>query len=189
MPPDSPPPSGGVRRFFKRVKKVFKPSGQAPASHVPSTPPQAPTGDPLPQPGPSRAPTPTLVPQLPAGSQQAAISPQSAPSPSQPPPTALPSVANSDQPANTESSLALAKKAGAYVWRGLKIALPVIKECSGAFPPLQAAVGGLMEVANAVEVSNTIICVLTYPSFGSGCRELPRTGRTTRSSTRNCKLW
>lgn len=162
MPPDSPPPSRGVRSFFKRigrgVKKAFKPSDQAPASHVPSASPQTPPRGSPTQTVTSRALTPVLPPQSSARSQQGVVPLQPALSPGQPPPITSPSAANSNQTGSMGSSSALgADSAGANAWGGLKTALQVLKECSVAFPPLQAAVGGFLKVADVVEVGDDIL--------------------------------
>lgn len=177
MPPDSPPPSGRVSRFFKRVthgvKKALEPGDRASASRATTASPQAPPGALIPQPAPSRAPTPALPPTSPAGSQQAPVSPQPAPSPSQPAPTNSPSAGN--------SGLTLAaKNAGANARSGLKTALQALKDCSAAFPPLQAAVGEVLTMVNVVEVGGLIPHALECYSFGCGNRPPPRIGRITK---------
>ena len=44
-------------------------------------------------------------------------------------------------------------------WNGLKLALKILKEASSAFPPLQSAVGGLLEILKAIDVSSCALVV------------------------------
>ena len=160
MLPDSKSPPGQIRSFFKRVtngtKKVLNRGDRAPISRTHSPLPQTPPGDSPPQHVSSSEPILAPPSQTPSRSRQPTTSPK---------PAIVTSLlaAESDQTAKAESSLALtAKKAGANAWTGLKPALQALKECSVAFPPLQAAVGGLLVLADVVEVSDTVSHALTH---------------------------
>ena len=151
MPPGSSP--GRARRFLKRITKVFKPGGQTPTSRTASPPPVAQPSASFSQPAtPSREPVLIASPQLPAQSQQLDALPQPEPTPAEPAPTSSPSVTAGDPPANAESTLTLAKKAGEAAWSGLKVTLRSLEKSSDVFPPLKAAVGGFLGVVDIFEV-------------------------------------
>ena len=145
MPPGSSP--SRVHRFFKHVKKVFKPGDQPPTSRTASPPP-------LVQPttrSRELVPVPSLEP--PGQSQQPGVLSQPEQIVTEQAPAPPPSGTVGDLSANAESTLALAaKKAGAEAWSGLKVALRLLEKGSDVFPPLKSAVGGFLGVVDIFEV-------------------------------------
>src|ERR1700730_7861255 len=57
----------------------------------------------------------------------------------------------------TPKSLQTAEEASAVAFEGFKTALKSLKECAGAFPPLKAAVVGLLACMEAVDVCQSPI--------------------------------
>jgi len=55
-------------------------------------------------------------------------------------------------PPNTGSKV---KEVAGVAWEGLKTSLALLNESSGCLPPLKAAVGGLVALIDAIEVSET----------------------------------
>ena len=55
-------------------------------------------------------------------------------------------------PPNTGSKV---KEVASVAWEGVKTSLALLNESAGCLPPLKAAVGGLVALIDAIEVSET----------------------------------
>ena len=105
-------------------------------------------------PTPSRPPSPTHQ-SASAVTQKGANAPSSAhavPSTSQVTSSSTSGNRLNLAPPNTGSKV---KEVAGVAWEGIKTSLVLLNESSGCLPPLKAAVGGLVALIDAVEVSET----------------------------------
>ena len=59
------------------------------------------------------------------------------------------------------------KELASVAWEGVKISLALLNESSGCLPPLKAAVGGLVALIDAIEVSETNLPLSSRGSYSA----------------------
>jgi hypothetical protein len=162
----SQPSRPRFRKFFKSLKHRVSSGFNRSSSPQPTESSQGPSPSPNPRPS-SPLPSPAESSPAPHPDPSRSLHTVAELSPSLPTPyqSLLPSSPSPEHPAPSSRTEKM-KEWGSTGWAALKAALKIVEKVSGALPPLQMAVGGLLVVIEHIDVRITLQTTRTSTDAG-----------------------